>query len=451
MTSFSRKRPSHFSVYRDAAFLSKCREEDALDWLKSRTINDPSPFGNPLTPPESLALETILFRRNLPLIDLALAQFGRSRTVLVRVYQRADASTRIVACGNPSLFEGESVSECWSDIYDDDTLIWKIIRNGSLGELRAICENPHLEDAFYCRLVSLWGGKGNPEVAPEYRLPDDRFQHVLLFLSANRRITTPCEDNENFASDVPGVEYAYESVFYKCWDLAELIPTDVNWAHALSKLYTRLPRAGHTYDDVESVLRRWRPSGDSKIGRYWYESIRKEIAAKFVEPSIVTLNSDDPAIRDAFYCTFDPEISYYGNAAWVDVDWLEWLERDDFCNVALLSNIKIWRSPRGRDKLQDALRDNAESGRDPDWLIYFSLSHRMEEYRKTNPEWFKNEEEQDLFEYEEEKEEEGQNRIDQLEQSISDLVKAFEMRRGHDAIWFLVAAFIGSLIGALIW
>ena len=59
---FKRERPSDPSVYRDAAFLSQCRDGDARDWLKNRPVEFSPVFGTPRTPPESHVLEYILYR-----------------------------------------------------------------------------------------------------------------------------------------------------------------------------------------------------------------------------------------------------------------------------------------------------------------------------------------------------------------------------------------------------
>lgn len=377
-----RERPSHFSVYRDAAFLSKCSEAEARDWLKSRSLNYSPVFGTPETPPDSHALEYILYRRNLPLINLALAEYGRSGSVLARVYKRADALTRVVACGNPSLFVGETKSELRLFDEDDEVLFWKIVRRGPLAELRAICENPHLTSGFYPALVSSWEGDEDSQIAPENRLPDDRFKRVLLFLSRNPRISTPREDSEERHYLDGFSEYKYNELFTKCWELAKVVPADLEWAHVLSKLYSRLHRSYDVFDDVESILSRWRPNDEKQFAPT--VSIREEIAAKFVKPTIKTLNSDDPAIRRAFYSTFDPESN-----AFHDLDWAEWLERDDMCYFYLAQNCKIWRSSLGRAKLRGLLWHKSREDNNITDVGFFD--QREEEYRKTNPEWFKDE------------------------------------------------------------
>lgn len=439
------ERPRPFGVYRDAAFLSKCSEGEAREWLKGRSVDYSSVFGTPETPPGSHALEYILFRRNLPLVDLALAECGRSGSVLARVYKRGNAPTRVVACGNASLCVGDKIyrppiafDEDTSRLDDDQPLIWKIVRDGPLAELRAVCENPHLRSGFYASLVSSWEGDQDSRVAPRNRLRSDRFKRVLLFLSRNPRISTPREhSNERHFYDGFS-EHLYNKCFTKCWELAKVVPTDVEWAHVLSELYTHLHRPYNVFDDVESVFIRWRPDDEERFSPT--ASVREEIAVKFIEPTIETLQSDDPAIRRAFYRTFDPE-----HRAFRDLDWAEWLERDDMCYIDLDRNSKIWRSARGRAKLSGLLWHRSRENHDVSDVGFFE--QREEEYRKTNPEWFKDEEEPHFVASEEAE----RDRIDNLERSIRELVDAFAKRRSTDAIWFLVAALVGSFIGAMIW
>jgi len=69
----------------------------------------------------------------------------------------------------------------------------------------------------------------------------------------------------------------------------------------------------------------------------------------------VQLSSDDPALRRAFYETFDPSRYEFR-----DLDWIEWLDRDEYCGTDLYNNKKVWRSESGRQKLESLLRHNSE-------------------------------------------------------------------------------------------
>ena len=381
---FKRERPSHPGVYRNAAFLSQCSERAAHDWLKNRTVKY-KPLGQLDTPVDSHVLEYILYRRNMPLIDLALAEHGQSQSVLERVFRRGHSFTRVVACANPSLFVGELVHQ---SIYrkirkiDDINLLWRIVRRGSLAELRAVCENPNITTGFYEALIDCWEGHEESRFASERRVSSDRFKHILLFLARNPRLSVPYKQSkERYSSDVHA-EDEYTNFFTRCWQLAQVVPVEPEWAYALAELYKQLHRPYDIFDDVEAVLDRWRPA-DENLGAVLdkdrpspFPKLRERIAAKFVKPSIEMSNSDDQAIRYAFYSTFDPERPEFR-----DLDWTEWLEREDSCRFWLSGNENIWRSALGRSNLRSLTKSH-------DILEVGSFDQLGEEYRKAHPEWF---------------------------------------------------------------
>ena len=432
-----RERPSHISVYRDATFLSQCIEREARDWLKNRPVDYSTVFGIPRTPTGSHVLEYILYRRNLPLIDLALAEHGRSKSVLERVFKRASLSTRVVACANASLFYGDTLRESIFRNIEEGTLLRHIVARGSLAELRAVCENPDLEGGWYGYTVGRWEGwedqKGD--------IASDRFKWILFFLSKNPRISTPREESRH--KYYYGVDYEYNQLFINGWKLAEIVPVEREWAFVLSEFYRGLHRPHDVFDDVEAVLNRWRPEVDVPLHDEEpspFLGVREEIAAKFIEPNVEMLENNDPAIRQAFYRTFDPDSHEFR-----ELDWTEWLSHDEFCDIWLKSNNKIWQSSVGRQKLRDLLWH--KSSKDNDSVDVGFFDELEQELRKTNPEWFENEKEQE--ESGDDKEPEP-DRIEDLERAVWNLTATFSKRRSTSALWFLLAALIGFFIGAAI-
>ena len=427
---FKRERPSHYpSVCRNAALLSQCSERAAHNWLKNRTV-EYNLQGEPETPVDSHVLEYILYRRNIPLIDLALAEHGRSRSVLERVFRRGNSPTHVVACANPSLFVGEVVHESIYRNIDDGNLLWRIVRRGSLAELRAVCENPHLRRGFYAGLVDCWEGHEESRFAPERRVSSDRFKHILFFLSKNPRTSTPREQSKDRD---PTADYEYIGFFTRCWELAQVAPVEPEWAYVLAKLYKQLHRPYDVIKDVEAVLDRWRPA-DENLETSLYKDppspflkVREEIAAKFVKPSIEMSNSDDPAIRQAFYRTLDPERPEFR-----ELDWNRMVERDDWCHIWLSSNENIWRSALGRSNLRSLLT----SRKNYDITEVSFFDQREQEYRKANPEWFDSEKSLEP------------DRIENLEHAVRKMAEVYAKQRSTDTIC-LVAALIGSFIGFL--
>lgn len=436
-----RERPAHVNVYRDIAFLTQCSEQDAQDCLKNRPVEFSTVFATPRTLRESHVLEYILYRRNAPLIDLALAQHGRSRSVLERVFRRGNLPTRVVACANPSLFVGNVLHESPLRV----NLLWQIVRRGSLAELRVVCENPHLTSGFYTALVDCWEGLDESPFPQHERLSSNRFQHVLFFLSNNPRISVPREESQERYYYDGFSDYEYTKFFTDCWKLAQVVPVEPEWAYVLARLYQRLYRPYDVFDDIAKVLDRWRPAGENLEPSLHDElpspfpDIREQIAAKFVEPSIESSKDSDPAIRRAFYGTFDPERPEFR-----ELDWTEWSERDEWCYIWLSSNEKIWRSPLGRSNLRSMLWHQSRESNDLVHVGYFDKQEQ--EIRKANPEWFDSEEDSEEWENGESE----ADRIEHLERTVRNMAEATAKRRFTDAIWFLLAALTGALIGAAI-
>ena len=411
--------------------------------LEDRPVDYNSVLGGPETPPESHVLEYILYRRNVPLIDLALAEHGRSGSVLERVFRRGNSPTRVVACANPSLFVGDVVHESIFRNTDEGTLLWHIVRHGSLAELRAVCGNPDISSGFYAALIDSWEGHEESRFAPDARISSDRFKHILFFLSKNPRVSTPREESKERYFYDGAADYQYTQFFTKCWELAMIVPVESDWAFVLAELYEELHQPYDVFDNVEEVLDRWRSAKENLDASLYppspFPNIREQIAAKFVEPSIEMAKSDDSAVRQAFYRTFDPERPEFR-----EFDWTEWLERDEWCGFWLSGNDKVWRSSLGRRKLRSLLRHESRKNNDRAYIGIFD--EREEEYRKTNPEWFENEEEQEECEGNDPE----PDRVANLENAIRNLAATYAKRRSIDAIWFLVAALVGSLIGAAI-
>ncbi|MCE2522627.1 MAG: hypothetical protein J4F49_05335 [Rhodobacteraceae bacterium] len=322
---------------------------------------------------------------------------------------------------------------------DKPSLLQEIITLGSLAELRAVCKNPHLSRGFYSGLVRCWNDNNGAQNANLTAVSNDRFKHILLFLSRNPRVSTNLDP---FRLDVRG-GLDHLEFNTRCWKLATVVPVEPDWAYVLSKLYRNLHRYTDDFDDVEQVLDRWRPA-EEDAGVFSDENpfcaVREQIAAKFLIPSIDMLNDDDIAVRQAFYRTFDPERSEFRH-----FDWAEWLERDDWCDIWLSSNENIWRSTIGRSKLRGLL--GCKSTKNPDYFVINEFDEREEEYRKSNPEWFDNQEDNEEY-----KNSDAElDRIRELEQIVWNLANAIDKRRSVGAVWLLLAALVGSFFGTAIW
>jgi hypothetical protein len=376
---------------RSAAFLSVCSPHAAYDWLKARPTEWSSVYGTARTPPDAHFLEYILLRRREPLIDYALAEFGRSRTVLGRVFKRNGPAVRAVACGNASLFEGDTIDvPSGADFLDvaraqEGERIeaphrrmslgpYDVLEAGSEAELIALCQNPHMRSNFYYSVFSFYE-------KPHRAIPEDRYQKILRHLGGNQRLLTSRDDSPE-ANYLDGfADYEYRRVFSSAWSLAATVPVTEMWAFTLSKLYQQLLPSYPSSDfDLEAVLARWRPVDPEQARLDSYSNLR-ECLARLLKPSVAMLASEDEALRHAFYATFDPNAAEFR-----DLDWTPWLQADPYCNVWLEGNLKVWKSALGREKLLNLIRH--QSRRDNDVVFLGWAREREEEYRRKHPEWF---------------------------------------------------------------
>jgi hypothetical protein len=377
---------------RSAAFLSVCSPQAAYDWLKARPTEWSSVFGSARTPADAHLLEYILLRRREPLIDCALAEFGRSRTVLGRVFDRNGSAVRAVACGNPSLFDGDTIdTPSGANILDvahagegerveaphrpmrRGPYEYDILEAGSEAELIALCQNAHMRSSFYSSVFSFYKN-------PHRSIPEDRYQRILVHMGGNPRLSLKREDSREANYWDGFARHEYDEVFASAWKLAAEVPPTELWAVTLSRLYQRLLSHPGSDFDVEAVLARWRPKDREQNGLESYATIR-ECIARLLKPSLTMLASEDEALRHAFYATFDPD-----SVEFRDLDWIPWLQADPYCSAWLEGNLKVWKSARGREKLFNLLRQ--QSRRENDVVFLGWAREREEEYRKKHPEWF---------------------------------------------------------------
>lgn len=372
-----RPRPSKPSVYRDAVFLSQCTVAEVRDWLSKRPIAYSPTQGTPETPSDAPIFEYLLLRRNDPQIDLCLAEYGRCRSVLERVYKRASPSTRVVACSNASLFVGSKVTG--SALFSSEApLFWQVLHKGSLAELRAVCENPDLSSGMYGGLIRSWVGNEKSRVDADLRTSDDRFMKIVSFLADNPRLRIDRDESRerHFLDGL--ADYEYGILASECWRLAEIVPPTEAWARCLGRLYSKMKPAYKPYEDLAAVLDRWHPEDELQYAET--KNLREALVAHYVKPSMEMLTHEDAAYRRAFYRTFNPD-----QEAFRDLDWMEWHKRDDYCDFYLLNNENIWKSDRGRSKLKQLLWDTA---RNSDISAIGWFNEREEAYRSEHPEWF---------------------------------------------------------------
>ena len=369
------------STYRDAVFLAECSADAAREWLRGQEVTYSRSEGIPETPDERHILEYILLRRRDSLIDLSLAEFGRSSTVLLRVFSRSNKSTRVTICSNASLFLGESLTHKTDHI----DLFWQLIAEGSPSELRAICENPNFSSGMYQAIMECWvGNKRSSRKVTQ--ISNERFLKIVEALASNPRIQIS-RDNSREKNQLDGfADYQYYALYAECWKLALTAPLRQDWAEALNNLYAKLFMEYSPFDEGElwQVLERWTIDGEVKYSRY--ADLRQLLARRCLPPSLETLNHTDGAVRRAFYETYNPEKEEFKN-----LSWDSWRERDEFCEYYLIRNKNIWRSNSARRNLRNFLWNISNDDlTNVDWFDELEA-----EYRETNPDWFASEDDED--------------------------------------------------------
>jgi hypothetical protein len=371
------------STYRDAVFLAECSADAAREWLRGQEVTYSSSQGIPKTPDERHILEYILLRRRDTLIDLSLAEFGRSSTVLLRVFSRSNKSTRVTICSNASLFLGESLTHKTDHI----DLFWQLIAEGSPSELCAICENPNLSSGMYQAIMECWVGNESSSNKIT-QISNERFLKIVEALASNPRIQIS-RDNSREKYFLDGyADYQYNALFDECWKLALTAPLRQDWAEALTNLYTKLVIEYRPFDESKlwEVLERWTIDGEVRYSSY--AELRGLLALRCLPPSLESLNHTDSAVRRAFYETFNPEKEEFKN-----LSWDSWRERDEFCEIHLIRNKSIWRSNSARRNLRSFLWKISN-----DDLTNVGWFDELEaEYRETNPDWFVSEDDEDTI------------------------------------------------------
>lgn len=348
----------------EAALLAHCSPQAAYDWLFDRRYTDDE--GPPWLAEAPETLEYLLVRRKHPLIDLGIARFGHSLSMIRKVFRRGDLGTRCAALANPHVgprTRSNRINDGW--LQEDE--LENLVRCGSEAELEAFVTNRFLnDDALECLL----------ERKEEFEnFSDEKYTKVLIWLGKNPRMSA-----EYDRGVLDGrAEYRHGRVFSLAWELARHLPTTKTNASVLYELlqHTALPVG---YDNPGEVLERWRIEGEPHNGSRSLASsyfLRTRIA-DVLKPDGKLLDSDDPAVRESFYRRFSP---------WQFKDWQTFIERDgELAFDGMVENDELWRGAENRKVLRDLawkVPDPHSSMNAPN-----ALNAVEERKRRQHPEWF---------------------------------------------------------------
>lgn len=375
----------------DIGFVANACASDVYRWYSQRPRERDYILWQIECSPAQNIIDYLAFRRRDPLIDLALARFGFSRTVLQRVYRRAPLSTRVALCRNPELLTGRLGRHYVPFRPERGHFTQSLVENGTDDEIRAFCSCPDYWDGVYTLLLQSFEGLPLEGDVERPKVREARFEIILHTLSMNKRMRTDRQDGPRHQYRDGGSDYDYSKPFHAAWELASHLPASRRWAELLSRLYENLPRSWHTPEEIEPLLEKWasppqqEPEGDANHKHDPFRDVRAFLLARHFRPERSWLDHIDPAYRQAFLERYDPQA-----LGMQEFDPLE-VDLDPIIVFSQLEkNEELWRIPRGRSDIRSAAR-SAE---------YFEVRWasdryaRMEaDYRAKHPDWFDAEDE----------------------------------------------------------
>lgn len=201
-------------------------------------------------------VEKALRGRGDPLIDLALARYGRHMDIVSGLFQSAApaSSMRLACLANQALRHELFPSFPVGLLGRQSEPMAEWMLTASNDEVSALFENPSLSDSFLRDLLERSQGWE--------RIDDDKLCHFVSALQRNPRMRTPREEDWMDGYD----EYNYGSVFNAAWKLAETSPTTERWAATLGWLYEQLQPEAFSVKEPLTLAARWHVDPDDPVG-----------------------------------------------------------------------------------------------------------------------------------------------------------------------------------------
>jgi hypothetical protein len=339
------------------------------------------------------ALEDALKQRNEPVINFALAQYGRHQNVVHSLFEANEpcSAIRLAALANTNMCRGgtDLLSNFpvplvggaipYVGLGVDRMASWLCVAPDA--ELYALFLNPRLSNNFLVPLLKA--------EKPYDQIPDERLALLVYLLCENKRMGLPLQAIEGYERADLEFQWAYNKVFEAAWALSERVPVNDSWAAALCNLYERLLYP-HNIADPLAVAARWHDDpGDEE--RYQashpgflstFERVRRALAQKALTKPIwpkdrallsELLSSQDRAFRAAAYSVGDLSNEEFEAASKIDGDIFFWASRD---------NEQNWRTKDRREALRSVSITLSK------WEWYALQKDRFE---KAHPDWFEDE------------------------------------------------------------
>lgn len=303
-------------------------------------------------------LDYCLYRRNDPLIDFSLAQYGCTSAVLKRVFKRCGASTRLAVLANPN-----------GSVHVMDEDFWS---KASALELGAFFSRPSLSGGLFTNLFERKHGFTD--------LSEDRHLQLVKLCSNHPRLKS--EYSSTFMDGMD--EYEYHRTFDAAWNLAKTVPLTKEWAWAINGLLgTCLPPIGNT--NALETIARWNIPEAFKEGDPWYKRgpfFHARATLGNLLPQEDLVNNEDAALRVGFYRKFDP-------VKFPDLQAFFARDGEEFVNAAMY-NQNLWK----KEDVRRTLSSLCWKCPDPHSSMDMPNSYKGAEkhFEKLHPEWFVEEE-----------------------------------------------------------
>jgi hypothetical protein len=260
-------------------------------------------------------LETVLVKRNHPLVNLGLASYGANKEVFAALYKHAlerpkneaDArykeGLRIGCLSNTTLAAASFLHHFPRDVIGPQET-WRVLLQGGDAETRALIRNPSLDDDLLEALYQRTDGFA--------QMPEERWCDLVSLSTENERLVT-----ETHYHDSPDLGFmGIQSAIFR---LLEIAPVTIKWVWVLYALLDKLaPQQVATPEKIDHVLARWATlddrHSDGKVIEAYHTSLsikdefRCLVAALygrgFVNNAFVvhgSLGARDVALRCAYY------------------------------------------------------------------------------------------------------------------------------------------------------
>jgi hypothetical protein len=352
----------------EATYLSYCSPQAAYEWLYERRILDHYGYCASF----DKALEYILLKRNEPLIDLGIANYGHSNRGIQTVFKRGDVGVKCAALGNPHVGRVKGCN--LNGLNGVDRFVISAVMFGNNAEQEALIKNPNLSERVIEDLLKRKGLFDS--------ISDNKYIQYIKWLGQNPRMQLTYENTGQIV-DIYDIfaEPRHNEIIDFAWELAEILPATQNYALALYNLLLGTHIGYFTYKDYPSLIKRWRIEDGAKSGEptnYPSYYLRTRIADQ-AEPNDKLLNSLDFAERESFYRRFSP-YDYK--------KWPSFIQKDGeqaFDSIVLNDN--LWRSGEHRKKLEEiAFEKLPDSHRSISRIGSFKSIEK--DRRDKHPSWF---------------------------------------------------------------